>query len=159
MTRGHFKGKVKQYIELFKESTNSLNKLAELRRKRFDLSYVLFIERLQPTKGFIRPKVTEFVAPNDWGNTDPCEVTIYRNGTEDWLDDTIHNFGSAEDVKTFRCPNFKENAKCTCECPYRLKNNEYFDLDNKLIPEAEIEYEELLAKRRIAWEHIFYKTK
>jgi len=32
-------------------------------------------------------------------------------------------------------------------------------LDNKLIPEAEIEYEESLAKRRIAWEHIFHKTK
>jgi hypothetical protein len=159
MKKVRLRDRIKKYKALFNESYESFEKLNNLERKRFELNDVLFAERLQPTKGFIRPKVTEFVVPNDWGNTDPCKVTIYRNGVEDWLSDYIHNFGTDEDVKTFPCPNFKENQKCTCECKYRLKNNELFDLDNKLIPEAEIEYEEIMEKRKAAWEQIFFRSK
>lgn len=151
--------RIKKYKALSKESHESYKKFNGLRHRLFDLADILFVERLQPTKGFLKPKVMDYVVPNDWGKKDPCSVTIFRNGMEDLLDGYMCNFGTDEDVKTFYCPNFKEDAKCTCECPYRLQNNEYFDLDNNLIPEAEIQYEELLAKRHIAWNQIFHKTK
>lgn len=150
---------IKKYIVLCKRSADSHEYLWSLKFKRSAKADGLFIERLQPTKGFFKPKVLDYVEPKNWGRTDPCEVTIYRNGAEDWLSDYMHNFGTAEDVRTFTCPHFKEGEACTQNCRYSHQYNEYLELDTKLIPAAQKEYDAIVAERKAAWKQIFKRSR
>ena len=154
------KKKIKNYVKLLALTHKSFEKLNSLKSKAFYIGEALFVERLQPTKGYFRPKVMDFIIPNDWKNEDPCAVTIYRNAFPDWLDDSIHNVGTDADVKTFTCPHFDENVPCTMECKYRYKNNEFLKLYNNTIPDAQRVHDALVAKRKNTWKQIFsIKTK
>jgi len=160
MQKSRLKDRIKEYMDLFAKSYNSFEIVSRLQNKLYSVTEVLFEERLQPTKGFLKPKVTDYVVPKNWGKTDPCVVTIFRHGGADLWEDGMYNLGNPEDVKTFSCPNFKEDTACTCECPLRYKNKEYFDLVKKQIPEAKERYALLVKERQAAWKRIFSgKTK
>ena len=149
------KNKIKEFVKLFFSTWDRYEELEDLKTKAFNLNQILVDERLQPTEGFFKPKVTDFVEPKGWGKTEPCVVIIYRHGLQDWLDDRIVNIGNESDVKTFTCPHFDENVQCNMDCIHRCKNNEYLELKNKLIPAAQKTYDESLAKRKAAWQQIF----
>ena len=152
--------RIKKYWVLVKKSIKSLDELFALKTKFSANSDALFVERLQPTKGFFKAQVQDYIEPKDWKNTDPCKVTVFRNGYEDHLFDMIFNAGSDADVKEFYCPHFQENMQCTQDCRYKHQYNEYLELKNKLIPEAEKAHEELVALRKKAWQEMFaHKTK
>lgn len=154
------KDRIKEYMAAFAKSYDSFEIVSGLQYKLYSVSEVLFEERLQPTKGIFNQQVTDFVVPKDWGKTDPCMVTIFRRGGVDVWADGIYNLGTAEDVKTFSCPNFKKDTPCTCDCPLRYKNNEYFDLIKRQIPEAEKQHALRVKERQAAWQRIFSeKTK
>lgn len=147
--------KIKKYLVLLKMSFKSYEKLYSLKSKFSAISDVLFIDRLQPSKGFFKAKAQDYIEPKDWKNTDPCKVTVFRNGYEDWMFDEIFNVGSDADVKEFCCPHFKENKPCMQNCRYVHQYNEYLELNNKLIPNAEKTHGLLVAKRKAAWQQIF----
>ena len=155
-----FGHKVKEYVILWKASLTSFEYLGSLKARHNSLFQTLFIDRLQSTTGFFKTKVADFIEPNDWGKKDPCNVTMFRNGYEDPLNDEIVNLGKEEDVKTFCCPNFQEGTKCTQDCKYSQKYNEYLELNNKIIPEIEKQHEALVKKRKAVWQRMFNgKTK
>lgn len=58
-------------------------------------------------------------------------------------------------MKEFCCPHFQENMQCTQDCRYKHKYNEYLELKNRLIPEAEKAHEELVTLRKAAWKQMF----
>ena len=156
----NIKARIKTYITAFKNAYDSFENISRLQSKLYNVSEFLFVERLQPTKGYFREQVTDYVVPKDWGKTDPCEVTIYRNGGVDLWSDGIINLGTKEDVKTFSCPQFREDMPCTCDCVFRCKNNEWFDLIKKQIPEAKKQHALLVQKRKLAWQQMISdKTK
>lgn len=151
------KKKIKNYVKLLALTHKSFEKLNSLKSKAFYISEALFVERLQPTKGYFRPKVMDFIIPNDWKNEDPCAVTIYKMLFQiGWM--TV--FTMLVQIKTFTCPHFDENVPCTMECKYRYKNNEFLKLYNNTIPDAQRVHDALVAKRKNTWKQIFsIKTK
>ena len=137
-----------------KKSIKSFDELYSLKAKLSSISDVLFIERIQPTKVFFKPKVQDYIEPKDWKNTDPCGVTVFRNANEDLLIGQIFNIGGDADVMLFFCPYFKEDVECVQDCRYRHKYNEYLELKNKLIPAAQQTYEQLVVARKEALRQI-----
>lgn len=75
--------RIKKYWVLVKKSIESRDKLFALKNKLYFNSNDLFVERLQPTKGFLKAEVQDYIEPKDWKNTDPCVVTVYRHGVEE----------------------------------------------------------------------------
>ncbi|MBO7508846.1 MAG: hypothetical protein J6T57_01030 [Alphaproteobacteria bacterium] len=122
------------------------------------IEYAIFPERIQLRQGFFKQKPTDFIVPADWGKTDPCTVTIYRNAVNDAWVDEIFNMGTDDDIKTFCCPHFSKDAPCNRECQYREKNNRYQQLIEKLSI-ANPEYETALAERRAAWQKLIGHNK
>ena len=146
--------KIKEYLKLLSETFDSNEKVSRLNSERGTIAESIFPERIQPTRGFWKRRPTEFVAPTNWGQTDPCAVTIFRNAELNCWDDEICNFGTDEDIKTFYCPHFNENAPCEHDCQYRAKNNRYFEIP-KLIDMAEKSRDDTVVKRQAAWKQIF----
>lgn len=118
----------------------------------------IFIDRIQPTRGFFIAKPLDYVIPTNWSNEDPCIVTIYRNASVDALSDYIVNRGTKDDVREFHCPHFNSDTPCTHECKYRATNNEFFET-SKMAERAEQELNEIGNARQSAWKRIFSRNK
>jgi len=146
--------KVKEYLELLAKTFDCGETLNRRQAEYNTIVETIFQERIQPTQGFFKRKPTEFVVPTNWGKTDPCNITIFRNAGVNCWDDVICNLGTNEDVKTFCCPHFNENKPCTHDCQYRVKNNRFFEIAN-LIDVAKKSYDDTVAKRHMAWKQIF----
>ena len=145
---------IKEWLRLVSVSSDASERVGKLLMRNGTVTDTIFHERIQETKGFFRPQVTDFIVPKDWGCKDPCTVTVFRNASDGLWDDLIINLGTDEDVKTFYCPHFDENTPCTQECKYRSQNNEYFALQ-KQIKEAKAERAKILQERANAWHQIF----
>ena len=130
--------RIKEYFKLLNQSFDYVEEWSNLTMQQATIAEQIFPERIQPTKGFLFPKPMDFIVPQDWGFSDPCTVTVFRNGAEDWLGGHINNFGTEDDVKTFRCPYFDENTPCSTDCRFKYQNNEYFSLGPKIQAATEI---------------------
>lgn len=149
------KENIKKWIRLMNESFNYSDEIGNLCIKRATISEKIFQNIILPTKGFFISKPGDFIIPQDWGNTNPCSVTVYRNATEGGIwDDDIVNHGSDDDVKTFCCPHFQEDAPCTVDCKYKHDNNEYFKLDQE-IKDLKEKRTNITVARHAAWKQIF----
>ena len=146
--------KVKEYLELLAKTFDCGETLNRRQAEYNAIVETIFPERIQPTQGFFKRKPTDFIAPTNWGEYDPCTVTIFRNAEVNCWDDNITNFGTDEDIKTFYCPHFNENIPCKHNCRYQIKNNKYFEIQ-KLIDAAQQSYDDTVAKRHMAWKQIF----
>ena len=155
------KEKFRTYIKRLGISYKRFEQLNALRNENWTIKDNCFVERLQDTDGFFKARVRPYVEPVNWGDTDPCIVTIYRNGAVDALSDTIFNHGTDEDVKEFPCPDHKEGCKCESErpCKFRYQYNRHLDLENTLIPAARKKWEYAVAKRKAAWQELKQRTK
>lgn len=149
--------KIKNYINLFHESINSLDEISKYAARLTTIQDTIFPERLQDTNGFFFARPTEYIVPKNWALTDPCTVTIYRNAAVDVLSDQIFNRGTADDVKTFCCPYFNENKPCTAACKYQPLNNEYMEITKKL-SDARARHDAIVAQRHAAWKQIFSRN-
>lgn len=148
------KRQIKQWRKLANRSSNSLDKLTNLRIKLATITDTIFPTRVQPAKGFFNPKPTDYIVPTNWGVTDPCVVTIYRNAIEDSIwEDGVVNIGTDEDVKDFQCPHFREKHPCHQKCKYRQQNNNYFKLPSG-IENATARFEKLRTRRKAAWANL-----
>lgn len=146
-------GKIREYFKLLHTTLAYNEKLNRLTSQQMLVAETIFIERLQPTRGFCIP--SKFSAPIEWGASDPCSITVFRNGGVDMWDDHLINLGGADDVKTFYCPHFKKNSACRMKlCSYCDKNNEYMNLTNE-IAETKKLYDNAVIQRKAAWQQIF----
>lgn len=77
-----------------------------------------------------------FVKPYwyEWGYKYPCVLTHLRHGMRDMYTDEVFNFGGPDDAKTFCCPYFSWNRKCSrhAQCDYKAANTEYIDAKQAL---------------------------
>lgn len=103
-----------------------------------------------------------FVKPYwyEWGDKYPCILTHLRHGMYDMYTDEVFNFGTPDDVKTFCCPYFSWNEKCTkhTQCNYKIANTEYIDAKHAL---ADIlnAYNGANARRKKLRKQIFSRNK
>ena len=154
MTR---KEKIKKYIAYLRISMKKFTELNDLKNENWTLKDRLFIEKIQATDGFFNARVRPYEEPTNYGDTDPCIVTIYRHGYVDWMSDIVINTGTEEDVKDFPCPDHKEGCICKSgrPCKFRENRNRQLNLQNNLIPNAQKSYDLAVAKRKAAWDRIF----
>lgn len=150
------KENIKKWMRLVNESFDYVDNIGDLRIKRATILEKIFPERVQPTKGFFISKPMDFIIPKDWGHTDPCTVTVYRNARENLWDDDIVNLGTDDDIKIFCCPHFQESAPCTMDCQYKHDNNECFKLDQE-IKDLEEKKTNIISARHAAWKRIFQR--
>jgi hypothetical protein len=155
------KKQFRTYIKRLVVSIERSERLDALKNENWTIKDNCFIERLQATDGFFKTRVRPYVEPTNWGNTDPCVVTIYRNGHVDSLSDTIYNLGADEDVKVFPCPDYKEGCKCESDrtCKFRERYNRHLDLENNDILVAQKKYDYAVAERKAAWHELIHRTK
>lgn len=77
-----------------------------------------------------------FVKPYwyEWGDEYPCVLVHLRHGMEDMYTGEVFNFGTPDETKTFQCPFFSWNKKCTgrASCDYKAANLEYINAKNTL---------------------------
>ncbi len=151
--------KLNEWFKLVTAGFNMLDKIGNLYSKQYNIAEVIFPNRIQPTKGFFVPKVQDYIVPNDWGETDPCKVTIFRNATTDPLSDHFTNLGDDSDVKEFYCPYMSNDMNCTKTiCKYKEKLQEYTKLERQIM-DLEREQTAIIAKRRAAWQNIFTRNR
>ena len=149
-----FAQKIKKYFKLLDITFCQSDRIDNLCSARDDIAGAIFHNRIQSARGTFQRKPTNFIVPYDWRYTDPCSVTMYRNADTDYISDDIVNLGTDDDVKTFSCPRFDENAPCNKDCQYRAKNNQYFELSKK-IDTAKKYRDATVAARRDALRAIF----
>ena len=151
---------LKNWWQLVRDSLKDLDNVNTLKSQQTAISDNIFPEELQPTEGFFERKITDFIVPQNFGTDNPCTVTIFKNAIEDYVFyDGIVNVWNEEDVKTFCCPNFTENAPCKkTDCQYQKQNNDYFDLESK-INAAEAKHKETVQKREAAWKQLWTRGK
>lgn len=103
-----------------------------------------------------------FVKPYwyEWGDKYPCVLVHLRRGMRDMYTGAVFNFGDPEDVKTFCCPYFSWNQKCTrtAKCDYTIANTEYFDAKHALA-DALNTYKATNARRKKLRKQIFSRNK
>lgn len=145
------KQQLKDWWKLVNATWDISGELGALYMQNGTVLSTIFPDRLQPTEGIFKAKPTDFIVPVDWGNTEPCSVTIYRNGYFDTWSDDIMNVGTKDDIKTFSCPHFDKDKPCPHECKYKAMNNESFELAER-IAAVEKKRDEALALRRAAWQ-------
>ncbi len=153
-------GKIREYFKLLHATLAYNEKLNRLTSKQMLIAETIFSQRLQPTNGFFVPRPSDFVAPVDWCATDPCAITVFRNGGVDMWDDHLINLGNSDDTKTFYCPYFKTDSACQVKfCQYRDKNNEYMKLTNEIATTKKL-YDDAVTLRKATWKQIFsHKSK
>lgn len=146
-------GKIREYFKLLHTTLAYNEKLNRLTSKQMLVAETIFIERLQPTHGFCIP--SKFSAPIDWGASDPCSITVFRNDGVDAWDDHLINLGNSDDVKTFYCPYFEKDSECRMKlCLYRDKNTEYMKLTNEIATTKKL-YDDAVTLRKATWKQIF----
>ena len=154
-------------------TTKRNEQLSSLKSRQFTLTDTLFPEIVQEPNKFTEsffpnfPKktsnpvdfiISEEEKDEEWGVKYPCVVTLYRNAYENLWDDYIVNCGDDNDVKTFCCPNFKEDVPCVKCCQYQPLNNECMDLPTK-ISTAERKLQKTIEQRKATWKQIWTRGK
>lgn len=103
-----------------------------------------------------------FVEPywDKWGNKYPCTLVHLRHGMEDMYTGEVFNFGDQNDAKTFCCPYFSWDKKCTgrASCDYKVANTEYIDAKHAL-GDAITAYNDARAQRKELRTQIFTRNK
>ena len=149
---------IKEWWNLSKSYFNQIETVGNLSMKLGSTNATIFIDRIQPTKGFIIAKPLDYIVPNDFGNNDACSVTVYRNASVDVISDDIINLGTKDDVRVFYCRHFSGTTPCNHECKYRATNNQSFEL-SEMVDRATQELAEIDIKRKSAWKQIFTRRK
>lgn len=103
-----------------------------------------------------------FVKPYwyEWGNQYPCVLVHLRHGMRDMYTGEVFNFGDPDDVKTFCCPYFSWDKKCTrrAQCDYKVANTEYIDAKHTL-GDAITAYNDARARHKQLRKQIFTRNK
>ncbi len=105
---------------------------------------------------------TNFVKPYwyQWGDEYPCVLVHLSQGMEDMYTGEVFNFGDQNDAKTFCCPYFSWDKKCTrrAQCDYKVANTEYIDAKHMLCDTIAI-YNDARARHKQLRKQIFSRNK
>ncbi len=150
----------KNKLQLLREY---LNLCVQIMRVRHEVSSAK--DTIQRTKQQIN---TQQITPeyligpdwHEWGEKYPCNLTRLRNGMQDMYTGDIFNFGTPDEIKTFQCPFFSWNKKCTrlTDCKYKGVNTEYINAKHTL-KTALNTYNAVCAQRAQIRKQIFTRRK